>query len=113
MTITEQESCHNWSLEIVWLSKRETEATVQAEVAPHSVTTEQGSQHRHNRRDIIQLPDPSDRVSSDSQQTKTSSATTIHTTCGLRQSSHMMTSQGHQTDLLLMILLLNIKGRDV
>ena len=44
----------------VWIPTRQKEGTIQSEVAPRSlvVTTEDGSELRRNRKDIIKLPQP-------------------------------------------------------
>ncbi len=51
----------------VWMPHRQTEARVDQEVGPQSfeVTTSDGTYHR-NRRDLIIVPDPSDRSPTDS-----------------------------------------------
>ena len=61
----------------VWVPDRQTEATVDQEVAPQSfeVSTSDGT-YRRNRRDLIPLPDPPDSPNNSSNRTEPNTATT-------------------------------------
>lgn len=64
----------------VWIPAKETEATVQSQVAPRSLqlSTDQGSEIRRNRRDIIALPETnSPQPDTDSPQPETQEDTNL------------------------------------
>ena len=58
----------------VWIPAKQTEATVESQVAPRSLqlSTDRGSEIRRNRRDIIALPDSSEADPPPSNETNTS-----------------------------------------
>ena len=64
----------------VWIPARQTEGTVNQEVAPHSllVSTEDGAELRRNRRDIIELPQAQDEEQNTQTETDQSSEPQTH-----------------------------------